>query len=186
MQMEYKISVQPTPNPNALKFVLNVPAKSRESAVFKSSESEAPSVPLAAELLKLPSVIEVYFSGYFITVTQSGSADWDALEKQVKAVIFDNIQKHDPDFEVKRQSYSVPRKPSGEIAKIEDILDRTIRPALQRDGGDLQVISLEDKVLTISYQGACGCCPHAAMGTLYAIQNILRDQYDPALQVEMA
>lgn len=184
--MEFKISVQPTPNPNALKFVLNVPAISRESAVFKSSEPEVPSVPLATELLKLPSVTEVYFSGYFITVTQSGNADWDALEKDVKAVILDNIQKHDPDFEVKKRSFSAGNKPAGEIGKIEDILDRTIRPALQRDGGDLQIISLEDKVLTISYQGACGCCPHAAMGTLYAIQNILRDQYDSELQVEMA
>lgn len=183
--MEYNISVQPTPNPNALKFVLDVPVKSRDSAVFKSSGSEAEAVPLAAALLKLQAVTEVYFSGYFITVTQSGSADWDVLEDGAKKVIQEHISSHNPDFEVKKSAASVTAKADGELGKIEDILDRTIRPALQRDGGDLQLLSLEGKVLTISYQGACGCCPHASMGTLYAIQNILRDQYDPDIVVEM-
>jgi Fe-S cluster biogenesis protein NfuA len=186
--MEYTISVQPTPNPNALKFVLNVPAKSRDSAAFKLSGPDASSVPLAAALLKLPSVTEVYFNGYFITVTQSGGADWDTLEADIQKAILANIDRHNPDFDLKTASSpsaSLP-KASGELGKIEDILDRTIRPALQRDGGDLQVLGLDGKVLTINYEGACGCCPHAAMGTLYAIQNILRDQYDPDIVVEMA
>jgi len=72
-----------------------------------------------------------------------------------------------------------------ELGRINAILDSTIRPALQRDGGDLEVLSLEGNVLTISYQGACGCCPHASMGTLYAIQNILQDQYRPDIVVQM-
>jgi len=183
--MNYTISIQPTPNPNALKFVLNVPAKSRDSAVFKSGSKEASLIPLADALLKLVGVTEVYFNGYFITVTQNGSADWDELENDVKKGILANIERHDPDFELKTATAS-ENKPGGELGKIEDILDRTIRPALQRDGGDLQVLGLDGKVLTINYQGACGCCPHAAMGTLYAIQDILRDQYDPDVVVEMA
>lgn len=72
------------------------------------------------------------------------------------------------------------------MSKINDIIEKTIRPALQRDGGDLQVIGLQGNTLKISYQGACGCCPHAAMGTLQAIQNVLREQYSPDIVVEMA
>lgn len=186
--MEYTISAQPTPNPNALKFVLNVPAKSTESAVFKLS-GDASSVPMAAALLALPSVTEVYFSGHFITVTQSGGADWDLLESQINDTIQKFLPTHNPDFNLtpaKEQAAQPVRGDASELSKIEEVLDRTIRPALQHDGGDLQVVSLEGKLLTISYQGACGCCPHATMGTLYAIQNILRDQYDPEMVVEMA
>jgi Fe-S cluster biogenesis protein NfuA len=182
--MEHRISVQPTPNPNALKFVLSVPVKARDNAVFKSLK-DAATVPLAQALLKLEGVSEVYFSGHFVTITQNGKADWDTLEEQVKSVLLKLLPAHDPDFGIE-QARPANAKPGGEIAKIDEILDRTIRPALQHDGGDLRVLSLEDKVLTISYQGACGCCPHAAMGTLYAIQNILRDQYDPEITVEMA
>jgi Fe-S cluster biogenesis protein NfuA len=182
--MKHSISVQPTPNPNALKFVLSVPLKTRDSAVFKNP-SDADKVPLAKALLRLAHVSEVYFSGNFLTITQDGQADWDVLEEKVRESILAMIDKHDPDFDlVKAKKEAVD--PKGELGRIDEILAGTIRPALQRDGGDLQVLSLEGKTLTINYQGACGCCPHAAMGTLYAIQNILRDQYDPEIVVEMA
>lgn len=181
--MQHQITIQPTPNPNAFKFVLNAVVKSKDSAVYKAGAGTGKNA-LAAAILALPNVAEVYFASHFITVTQDGSADWDVLEVKIKDVIAANIAAHDPDFDT-----SSPVKPAlgagDDLGKIEAILDANIRPALQRDGGDLQVISLDDKVLTISYQGACGCCPHAAMGTLYAIQNVLRDQYDPAIVVEM-
>jgi NFU1 iron-sulfur cluster scaffold homolog, mitochondrial len=75
---------------------------------------------------------------------------------------------------------------NGHLEKINEIIDKTIRPALQRDGGDLQVVGLDGKTLKIQYEGACGGCPHAAMGTLHAIQSVLRDEYDPEIVVEMA
>ena len=68
------------------------------------------------------------------------------------------------------------KPPSPELQQIEDILDRTIRPGLQADGGDLQVLSLENNKLEIAYQGACGGCPSAFMGTLEAIENILQHE----------
>ena len=183
--MEYTVTVQPTPNPNALKFVLNVPVKSTDSASFRTTV-EAAAVPLAAALLKLAGVAEVYFSGRFITVTQTGEIDWDVLEKSVNQVILSQIAGHNPDFDLGANKAGGAEPLSGELAKINAVLDSTIRPALQRDGGDLQVLALKDNVLTISYQGACGCCPHAAMGTLYAIQNILQDSYKSDIVVQMA
>jgi NFU1 iron-sulfur cluster scaffold homolog, mitochondrial len=73
-----------------------------------------------------------------------------------------------------------------EIKKIDDILTKTVRPFMQRDGEDLKVISLEGNVLTISYQGACGGCPHAKMGTLMAIESALKENYHPDITVRSA
>jgi Fe-S cluster biogenesis protein NfuA len=70
--------------------------------------------------------------------------------------------------------------------KLLDIINTSIRPLLNRDGGDLKPLSFKDNVLTISYQGACGCCPHAAMGTLKFIEKMLKEQYDPKITVKMA
>jgi len=181
--MQHKITVQPTPNPNALKFVLSEIVKSKDSAVY-SRGSDTGKNPLAAAILAVPHVQEVYFANRFITVTQDGSADWDMLEATIQKIITTNIDAHDPDFDTSSPVKSASSI-GGDLGKIEMILNSTIRPSLQHDGGDLQVVSLKGKVLTISYQGACGCCPHAAMGTLYAIQNVLRDQYDPEIIVEM-
>jgi len=184
--METVISVQPTPNPNALKFILDIPVKTRDSAVYRDS-SECGSNKLAEALLVLDHVTEVYFATNFITVTQDGEMDWDELEPRIRKIIRQLIKTHNPDFEPATAKAAQERPVANEeLDKIEAILETTIRPALQRDGGDLLVLGLEGNILTISYEGACGSCPHAAMGTIYAIQNILRDQYNPNIVVEMA
>jgi len=75
---------------------------------------------------------------------------------------------------------------SENLKKIDEILNNTIRPAMQADGGDLELIEYneETKVLTIKYQGACGSCPMSTMGTLMAIKEILTEQFDPAIDVK--
>lgn len=183
--MEVKMLIQSTPNPNALKFVLNIPVKTQGNVTYRSA-AECGSNNLAALLFSVPNVTEVYFFDNYITVTQDGNVDWDVIEEQIKSVILNNIEGHDPDLQVetKNQPKAAPATP--EIAKIEEILDRTIRPALQMDGGDLQVVSLDGNTLSINYQGACGSCPSSAMGTLKAIEGILRDEFHPDLVVELA
>ena len=69
--------------------------------------------------------------------------------------------------------------------EINVIINENIRPALQRDGGDLEVLSYENNVVTIKYQGACGGCPHAAMGTLKFIENTLKEKVNPEITVQM-
>ena len=68
-------------------------------------------------------------------------------------------------------------------SKIEEIIDENVRPALAGDGGGLEVLAYQDGVLTVHYQGACGSCPSASAGTLYAIQNLLQRMLDPKIQV---
>ena len=58
-----------------------------------------------------------------------------------------------------------------------------MRPYLQSDGGDLDVLAYEDKRVVVSYAGACGTCPSAVSGTLDAIQSVLRSEVDPEIQV---
>jgi Fe-S cluster biogenesis protein NfuA len=69
------------------------------------------------------------------------------------------------------------------LKKINALLDRSVRPALAGDGGGLEVLDLQDKTLTIRYQGACGTCPSAIQGTLVAIENLVKREIDPAMEV---
>ena len=71
-----------------------------------------------------------------------------------------------------------------DLEKINTIINEDIRPFLQRDGGDLKIISFDDNVLKIHYEGACGGCPHATMGTLRAIENVLREKFNPEIVVQ--
>lgn len=187
--MATQLMIQSTPNPNALKFILDRTVKSAGNFTYKSAE-ECEHNPLAKDIFGLNSAVhEVYFFDNYITVTQDGSVDWDDIEEGVRKTILEKIDAHDPNFKTEEPQQSEPTAAASgpEIDKINAILDQTVRPALQMDGGDIQLLDYsKDKQLKIYYQGACGSCPSAASGTLSAIENILRDQFDPDITVAMA
>ena len=182
--MEIKTMIQSTPNPNALKFILNLPVKTEGKVTYKNAQ-QCQHNPMAAALFTIPNITEVYFFDNYVTVTQDGNVDWDQIEEQIKKIILEYAADHDPDFKVEEDK-KVPTAVSDdpEIAKINAILDSTIRPGLQMDGGDLQIVSFDGLNLIVSYQGACGSCPSSTMGTLKAIESILRDQYNPGISVQ--
>jgi len=187
--MDTKLMVQSTPNPNALKFILDTPVKSGGNYTYKKGDS-CEHNPLASAIFELSNFInEVYFFDNYITVTQDGTADWDELEEKIRATISEKINDHDPNFVVEESQQKAPEAASNdspEISQINSILNETVRPALQMDGGDIQIIAYENNTVKVFYQGACGSCPSSSMGTMKAIENILRDQFNPEIVVELA
>lgn len=61
-----------------------------------------------------------------------------------------------------------------------------LRGMLQADGGDLEVVAIEDKTVTLRLKGACGGCPHAAVTLKQGIEHALRQKVDPEIRVERA
>jgi len=63
--------------------------------------------------------------------------------------------------------------PEERKAAIEKVLDERVREFLARDGGGLDVKSIEDGRILVSYFGACGGCGSSTAGTLRFIQTTL-------------
>ena len=177
------IQIQYTPNPLALKFILERDVISAGRRVTYLSKAECPNVPLASALFDLPGVATLHFFENVITVSKDELTEWAALIEEVKRVIGELIDAHRADFAVLAASATQEVEESAEIKEINAILDRTIRPGLQSDGGDLRVLSYEDNQVHIQYEGACGGCPSSTAGTLYAIEGILKDEFNPEISV---
>lgn len=183
--MELDIDIQPTPNPNALKFILNFPVKNTGNSTYKSP-TECGENYLALELFKVRGIDQLHFFENVIAITKFSYEDWDSVEKNVTSVLNEFVPAHNPDYtdpnpEVERRNALSP-----ELRQIEDILDRTIRPGLQADGGDIQALTYQDNILMVRYQGACGTCPSSTTGTLEAIKSILKDELNPEIEVYIA
>ena len=117
-------------------------------------------------------------------MTQSGSQDWGFIDASVQDAIHAHIANHDIYFEdFLSQDDQIKEPLSPELQKISDILDDTIRPSLQMDGGDVELVELEGDILTLKYMGACGGCPSSMTYTLDAMQQILRQKYNDTLQI---
>jgi Fe-S cluster biogenesis protein NfuA len=184
-------SVQPTPNPNAFKFLLD--ARVVASGVKNyTSAAEARGDRLAESLFAVEGVDTLFFCDNFITVSMTERADWRGVHDEVVRI----LQAHTGDPLESQASGAAPPPATAAAAptegdvsdpellgRINELLDDRVRPALAGDGGGLEILGLSGKTLRIRYQGACGSCPSSIAGTLTAIQSLLQSEIDETLQV---
>ena len=177
--MLFVSDVDLTPNPNALKFVLNERLLKYETRQFHNFE-EAENDPLAKGIFEITGVVSVFYMDKFITIEKAKDTNWGQIQKP-----FVNFIKN---FDQKLIPVENELEPLGEdsdelLKKINEILDNRVRPALAGDGGGLQIMGIDGYTVKIHYQGACGSCPTAISGTLMAIEGLLKRDIHPAIEV---
>jgi len=68
-------------------------------------------------------------------------------------------------------------------AKVAEVID-TIRPMLQNDGGDIELVSVEsDKTVKVRLQGACRGCPGAKMTLKMGVERMLKQKLSDVKEV---
>ena len=163
------------------------PVTSGTTRSFHSVE-EAAADPLGGALFAVGDVASVFYMDKMVTVEKTEEADWDDLLPRL-AVPIRAAESVATNGGAKAAAAAVggalgalvsddPR-----LARINEMLDERIRPYLASDGGWLEVLSLDEHTLTIHYQGACGSCPSSLSGTLMAIENMIKQEIDPDIEV---
>ena len=69
--------------------------------------------------------------------------------------------------------------------KVEEALNK-IRPMLQADGGDVELVDVEDGVVKVRLQGACAGCPMSQMTLKNGIEKILKKEISLQMYAESA
>ena len=171
-----------TPNPHALKFILNQKLLNYETRQYADKEA-AKDDPFAAGIFNLDGVVSVFYMDKFVTIEKSPDANWG----QIQRPFIDFLKDFDPKF-IPEEKVSVPTEEEENelLKKINQLLDQKVRPALAGDGGGLQVLGVEGFTVKIRYQGACGSCPSSISGTLMAIEGLLKRDINPSISVEAA
>ena len=59
--------------------------------------------------------------------------------------------------------------------RVEEVLNK-IRPALMRDGGNVELVDVNDGTVTVKLTGACAGCPMSTMTLKMGIENILKKE----------
>jgi hypothetical protein len=128
------LSIQPTPNPNAYKFFVD----GRLGSVARDLSAPPPDAdPLTRDLFAVPGVRGLFFLDDFVTVTMAEDADWRAVHEQVTGVLGRHAASPTP--AAAAPAGSAPDVDDlGLMAKIEEILNDRVRPALAGDGGGLE------------------------------------------------
>ena len=181
--------IQETPNPNAVKFILKEPVSHGTSHSFKTEADAADNV-LAKSIFDIGEVVSVFYMDKMITVEKTDDAEWDEILpalavpiRAAEAVIVSNGNGKKAAAAAVGGSIAAAASDDPKLAAINELLDERIRPYLAGDGGWLEVLELENDTLKIRYEGACGSCPSSLTGTLMAIENMIKEEIDPAITV---
>lgn len=183
--------IQETPNPNAVKFILKEPVSHGTSHSFKA-EADAANDSLARSLFEVGNVVSVFYMDKMITVEKNDEIEWDEILptlavpiRAAESVKASNGNGNGTGAAAASVGGAIAAAASDDpkLAQINDLLDERIRPYLAGDGGWLEVLELTDHTLRIRYEGACGSCPSSLTGTLMAIENMIKDEIDPEIEV---
>src|SRR5687767_10325939 len=180
--------IQETPNPNAVKFILKEPVSHGTSHSFKKREDAAGN-NLAESLFEIDSVVSVFYMDKMITVEKTDDAEWDEilpdLAVPIRAAESVGVSNGNGRTAAVAVGGAIAAAASDDpkLAEIEALLDVRIRPYLAGDGGWLEIVELAGKTLNIRYEGACGSCPSSLTGTLMAIENMIKEEIDPEIDV---
>jgi NFU1 iron-sulfur cluster scaffold homolog, mitochondrial len=178
--------IQETPNPNAVKFILKEPVSAGTSHSFKKTE-DAANDEFARSLFDVGNVVSVFYMDKMVTVEKTDEAEWDEILPELAVPI--------RAAQAVASSRSVAAAAVGgaiaaavnhddpKLREIDALLDERIRPYLAGDGGWLEIIDLVGSTLRIRYEGACGSCPSSLTGTLMAIENMIKEEIDPDIEV---
>lgn len=168
-----------TPNPHALKFILNEKLLNNETRQYADKTSAA-NDPFAKGIFEIDGVVSVFYMDKFVTIEKSPENNWG----QIQRPFINFLKTFDKNLIPAEQEISVSDEESNQLLKqINVLLDQKVRPALAGDGGGLEVLGLEGYTVKIRYQGACGSCPSSISGTLMAIEGLLKRDVNPAINV---
>jgi Fe-S cluster biogenesis protein NfuA len=78
---------------------------------------------------------------------------------------------------------NVKREDDVMMEKVKAVLDK-IRPMLQADGGDVELINVEDGVVKVRLQGACSGCPMSQMTLKQGIEKLVKQEIPEVQSVE--
>lgn len=199
----YTIYAEMTPNPNTMKFVSNrwLITNGKSFEVLAHQRVGSPS-PLAEALFAFPFVNGVFISANFVTITKSDAIEWHDVMLELREFIKDFLNK-EGNVVIREEFLNAPEEvknenePSSENAeekttkdftalekKIAEILDEYIRPAVESDGGAIELDSFHEGTVKVILKGSCSGCPSSTMTLKHGIESMLKNMLPEVREVE--
>jgi len=183
-----KIYPEDTPNPLSNKFNVNRTLLHGSGRDFPNRQIAELS-PLATDLFYIPGVNGVFIGVNFVTVTVLPGNSWWAMRPLVEQTVEQFLQRGEAAVRAgsdadHSSTHEAPKIFSADEMKIMQILEEEIRPAVAMDGGDITLVSYENKIVKMKLRGACHSCPSSTVTLKMGIENRLKQAFPEIVSVE--
>jgi Fe-S cluster biogenesis protein NfuA len=195
----YTVYAESTPNPNTMKFVSNrwLITNDKSYEILADQRVGGPS-PMAERLFSFPFINGVFIAGNFITITKSDVVEWTDVVMELREfiktylnsegmeIVREEFLNQEDDMSNDEQSIeeSTQKDYTDFEKRIAEILDEYIKPAVESDGGAIELDSYEDGVVKVVLKGSCSGCPSSTMTLKGGIESLLKNMLPEVKEVE--
>lgn len=169
VKVELEVRARETPNPNSRLYLANR-ILAHDTLSFGSPEG-APR--LVREMFPTDKVHHLLFREHTVTVERVPDVPWKGLDRMVSAAIESHL------LGCGRPLERADRPPGLDPLEdaIREVLAEKVLPALHQDGGDLELVGVEDGVVRVHLVGACRSCPASALTVSVGVERTLREAF---------
>jgi Fe-S cluster biogenesis protein NfuA len=169
------VYAEQTPNPETMKFVFNKMILPDDSADFPTKEAAAPS-PLAKNLFEFNFVNGVFIMNNFVTITRAEGSNWEDIIPIMREFLKAYVEAKEPIVHKSSSTQLVGDwgADTVTVAKIIDVLDTYVKPAVEVDGGMISFKSFDNGVVTVEMKGSCSGCPSSTITLKRGIEGMLQ------------
>lgn len=179
------IRTEATPNPNSLKYKVGRLLIPGGSANFPTPESAKERSPLARRMFAVPGVEGVFIGSDFFTINRREGVAWGEINAGLAPALeafFDAgeqvlVGKAPVDAPMIGEGTADPAV----VARINELLDAEIRPAVANDGGDVVFRGFDKGIVYLEMHGACSSCPSSTATLKAGIETMLRKHLPDAV-----
>ena len=136
-------------------------------------------------MLNVDGVSSVFYGADFITVTKASDANWAHIKPEVFSLITQTVTTGEPIVNTvaktgehaqeggEEESLSFNEEDDEVVAMIKELLETRIRPAIQEDGGDIELRGFENGIVMLKLRGACRTCDSSTVTLRNGIESML-------------
>ncbi len=170
VSLELTVRARETPNPDGRLYLCDRLLTTGRPLFFTSAEGNP---ALIGRLIGIPNVEAVLLRDNTVTVERTPSAVWDTIDRAVDAELREYflLCGHEID------ASELPFRDDPFEQQIMAVLQERVLPGIHRDGGDMELIGVENGVVRVALQGACRSCPASTATLKHGIERTLREAF---------
>ncbi len=172
------IYTEMTPNPETMKFVANKLLYPGKSIDFPEESAAGPS-PLAKELFAFPFIRSVFIASNFVTLSKTPDTQWDDVIPTIREFLKNYIEEgkaiiNEDQIVAKVISSEIKAGDEDVVARIKELLENYVKPAVEMDGGAISFRGYETGTVKLMLQGSCSGCPSSMITLKSGIEAMMK------------
>ncbi|MFV0625807.1 MAG: NifU family protein [Alphaproteobacteria bacterium] len=125
--------------------------------------------PLAETLFDIGNIKSILITPDMVSITKKEGIDWEEIKPIILAEILEYVATQKPTIE------KAAEKNDEEVIKqVTALINARIRPAIRQDGGDIDFVKYEEKIVYVKLKGNCVGCAYAMVTLKEGVEKLLK------------